>query len=44
MLAVGADARVAVSIYNFVSRSFVEETGLGKNLVNLLIQIIGSFH
>lgn len=43
MLVGGAEARVGVVIYNIVSRSFVEETGLGKELADLLLQIVGVF-
>ena len=37
------EARVAVSIYNLVSKSFVEETGLGRELTLLMVQIINNF-
>jgi hypothetical protein len=43
MLASGTDARVAVGIYNLVSRTFVEETGFGRELTYLLIQILSTF-
>ena len=32
-----AEARVAVAIYNLVSRTFVEETGFGRELVLVLM-------